>query len=151
MRAVGVNVAADIAYLSVIDDEKLLDVEPFMLRLPQGLVGTDALLGLRDDVAKVLTTHGVDRLRVLDAETNSSGSYSSLKTRLSIETVFLLAAAERGIDAGRLARAQVRSILSLSRQGSLKTHAVTVCLPSGPYWSGKRDVAAMAAIAAGRE
>ncbi|MFC5996026.1 hypothetical protein ACFQE5_17615 [Pseudonocardia hispaniensis] len=151
MRTVGINVAADTAYLSVVDDGELLEAEPYLLRLPRGLDGARALLGLRDDVAKVLTTHGVNRLRVLDAEANSNGSYASLKDRLSIETTFMLAAAEHDIDAGRLTRAQVRSILSLPREGALKTHAAAVCSPSGPYWSGKRDIAAMAAIAAGRE
>lgn len=151
MRSIGVNVAADTAYLSVAEQGKLLEAEPYMLRLPQGLTGARALVGLRDDIMKILATHDIKRLRVLDAEANSSGSYSSLKERIAIETTFILAAAEHQIDAGRLTRAQVRSILSIPRQGALKSHAPTLCSPSGPYWSGKRDVAALAAIAAERE
>jgi len=104
MRSVGVNVAAGAAYISVVDEGELVEADPYRLVVPQGLVGARALLGLRDDVAKIISMHSIVRLRVLDAETSSKGTYASLKDRLAVETIFIIAAAEQGIDAGRVSR-----------------------------------------------
>ncbi|MDZ5447958.1 hypothetical protein U2F26_35615 [Micromonospora sp. 4G57] len=59
------NVASDNAYLALVDDGRVLDGQPYYLGTPQGLAGGSALVALRDDLRKILTTYEIQRLRVL--------------------------------------------------------------------------------------
>lgn len=146
MITLGVNVSGDVAYLGFADGKEILDAEPYMLRRPQGLeVGAD-LIALRDDVRKVLSANAVERVRILDPETNHRGPYTSFVDRFTVETVMLLAGVEQGIDTARVSRASIRSALGVGR-GVLKTHAKQILVPVGPHWAGKRDIAALAAYA----
>lgn len=150
MRTLGVNVASDCAYLSIVDDGRVVDAQPYSLGAPQGLAGGVALVAFKDDFRKILATYEVRRLRVLDPEATHRGSYVSFARRYTLEAIIVLAGAEQGIDSDRISRASVRSILSLPRQRSLQAHASGLIEPTGPYWSGKRDAAALAALAGSR-
>jgi len=94
----------------------------------------------------------VQRVRVLDAETTSRGTYASLVPRIAMETAVLLGATAAGVDAARLTRKRVRSLLGLPTGGPLRDLVGDQLVKSGKHWGpDKRDVAALAALAAAAE
>jgi hypothetical protein len=152
MRVLGVHGAGGALYVAVVDDLTVLDVPPYSLSLPTGVSGQARLDAFLQDVRKVLQTHRPDRVRVLDAETRTKFSYSSLTDRVALETLVLLAASQERVDAGRLTRARARALLGLPKQGPLSSHASSLTGQVGRYWSpDRRDVAAIAALASVRE
>jgi hypothetical protein len=146
----GVNVAGDCAYLAVVDDSIVVDAEPYSLRVPRGLEDGAGLVALRDDLRKILGTHGIGRVRVLDPESNHKGAYVSFAQRYTIETLIVFAGAEQGLDTARISRSSVRSALSLPRSGPLQSHVSGLLDAIGPYWTNKRDLAGLAALAGSR-
>lgn len=152
MRALGVNGSGKALYLSVAVDGKVEDAQPYTLAEPAGLAADMQLPALRDEVVRILQALNISRVRVLDAEPNYKASYSSLQPRIALESVVLLAAADAGVEGGRLTRARLRSLLELPRGGGLKTHVAAVTSAVGGSWSpNKRDLAALAALAAVKE
>jgi hypothetical protein len=147
----GVNGTTEQAFLAVVNDETVLDVPPYALRLAQGLTAGEPLLALRDETAKLLQVMMIDRVRILDAETNSPASYVPLTRRLTIESVIAFAAAERGINCERRTRASMRSVFGFPRTGPLSSHVRAVIAPIGQAWTNKRDLAALVALAGNRE
>lgn len=152
MRTLGLHAAGDTLYLAVAVDGEVSDIGPYVFQQPQGLSAARGLTALRTEAAKVVTSLKIERVRILNAEPNYKGTYSSLLTRVALETIFALGAAEADVDCDRFTRAKVRSLLSLSKSGSLTARVGEVTAPVGPQWApGKRDLAALTAIAADRE
>jgi hypothetical protein len=148
----GVNATTDQAFLAVVDDETVVDVEPTSLRLAHGLPPGRQLLALRDETARLIRAESVQRVRILNAEPSRfNTSYTSLIPRLTLESIIALAAAELEIDCDRRTRASLRSIFGLPREGSLASHVGSVLMPTGRSWTNKRDLAALAALAGNRE
>ncbi len=150
-RVLGINVAGSTAYLALCDDAEITNDKPEKLVAPDGLAADSGTLAFLDDIGRVLGQLRVERVRVLDPEPTYSTSVQSVVPRITIETLFLLAAWQRGLDAGRISRARIRSLLDLGRSGSLSSLAASVTKPVGSSWTGKRDLAALAALAGGRE
>jgi hypothetical protein len=147
----GVNGTADQAFIAVVDDETILDVQPYAIHLAQGLAAGEPLLALRDETAKLLRLTKVDRVRILDAEPNSRTSYVALTRRLTIESIIAFTAAELEINCERRTRASMRSVFGLPRAGSLSSHIKGTIAPVGRAWTNKRDLAALVALAGNRE
>jgi hypothetical protein len=151
MRTLGVNGVSDVLYLAFALDGEIVDVQPYSISEPAGLAADQALVSVRDEVVRLLGTHNVNRVRVLDAEPSYSASYAAMRGRLTLEAIVLLASAEARIDARRLSRAKVKSLLGLPKAGSLGTHVGSVVTPVGKSWSKKRDLAALVALAGEKE
>lgn len=151
MITLGVNGTTDQAFLALVHDDTVLDVQPYALHLAQGLTAGEPLLALRDETAKILRRTTVGQVRILDAEANSPASYAALTRRLTIESVIAFAAAELGISCERRTRASMRSAFGFPRAGSLSSHIKTKIAPVGQAWTNKRDLAALVALAGNRE
>ncbi|MFC4094234.1 hypothetical protein, partial [Micromonospora sp. GCM10011541] len=102
--------------------------------------------------ARVIPTRppNLAEITSLDPESNYSGPYVSFAERYTLETIIILAGAEQGIDAARISRASVRSILGMPRRGTFQSHVSGLVEAVGPHWSRKRDCAALAALAGWR-
>lgn len=75
-----------------------------------------------------------------------------MQKRFALEMLLALGAAEAGADCDRLSRAAARSVLGLPRSGQLAKLVPEVTERVGKHWGpGKRDLAALAAVAAERE
>ncbi|MFD0783080.1 hypothetical protein ACFQZ8_03950 [Micromonospora azadirachtae] len=110
------------------------------------------MAALRDEAAKLVQSLAIERVRILDAEPTYQTSVSSVYQRIALETVLNLGTTEAGIDCMRLSRARLRSILSLPRGGQLVSLVAQVTPQVGSHWGPrKRDLAALAALAAERE
>jgi hypothetical protein len=149
MSILGINVASNIAYLALVRDSAVVDIEPTQLGLPSGLDEAPRLAEFQEEVLRVLEQLDASRVRVLGAETTYSASYNAFLPRITLETLILVAAAQR--DGQRMSRAKCRSLLGLPRRGSLASHADTVTPAVGPAWRNKRDLAALVALAADRQ
>lgn len=147
MRTLGVNGAGEVLYLALALDGKILDVEPYAVAEPDGLAADQRLVAVRDRISRILTTHAVDRLRILDAEPQYKASYAALRIRIALESIALLASAECGVDAARLSRPKVKSLLGMTGPGALGTRVSEVTEAVGGSWSKKRDMAALVALA----
>ena len=151
MTTLGVNAAGESAYLSFVDGDDLQDLEPYILTAPKGLTPEEAVVALRDDMRKILSMHGVTKLRLLNPESSYSPAYVSIVGRCTLETIIIFAGAELGVDAARIQRSTVRTILGLPKKGTLSSHVPHVVEALGRHWSPqKRDVAALAALAGAR-
>lgn len=149
MRTLGVNGAGASLYLAVAQDGVILDVAPYIFAEPSGLAACDRLPALRDRAEKTVKSLGVERVRILDPEVTYKAAAVSLLDRIALETVFALGAADAGVDCERLPRPTLRSLLALPKKGALIDLVTGVTPRTGPHWSpGKRDLAALAAIAA---
>lgn len=151
MRTIGINGASDLLYLALAVDGEIMDVEPYTVSEPRGLVADQRLVSVRDEILRVIKTHSVERVRVLDAETSYTATYATLRVRLTLEAIALLACAEAGVDARRLSRPKVKSLLGLTGRGALATRVAEVVSPVGGSWTRKRDLAALAALASEKE
>ncbi len=151
MRTLGVNGASDTLFLAVAEDGTVLDVEPYTFSEPAGLPSERRLPAMRDEAEKLVRSLAVARVRILDPETAYKCAAVTMRTRYALETLLALGAAEAGAECDRLSRAAARSVLGLPRSGQLASLVSEVTSKAGKHWSGKRDLAALAAIAADRQ
>ncbi|MEV1114392.1 hypothetical protein AB0I91_04945 [Actinosynnema sp. NPDC049800] len=151
MRVLGINGTKDGLYLAVADHGTVIDVEPYVLQLPAGLDPGRQLPAFKGYAEKFVETHKITQVRLLQAEPSYSASYISFVDRVSMETLFLLACTEKGVDFQRLTRSRVRSILELEKRGPLTKAGEAINPKVGPHWANKRDLAALAALAGSRE
>lgn len=152
MRTLGVHGAGDVLYLSVADENGIADEGPYTFEDPAGLAAARRLPTLRDEAQKIVNSLGVERVRILNPESNYKTTITSVHTRIALETVLALGSAEAGVDCDRLSRPAVRSLLSLPKKGELVSLVDQVTEKVGPHWSPrKRDLAALVAVAAQRQ
>ena len=151
MRTLGVNVANDLAYLAVADAQEVVDMTPGVVKFAEGLPQDEKLTALRDEVRKIIAVNKVTRVNILSAESTYKATYPQMTTRITIETIFALAAAESGISCRRVSRPFVRSALDLPKSGKLAPLADSYTSPVGSSWNGKRSLAAVAALCHGGE
>lgn len=152
MRTLGVHAAGNVLYLAVAQDGEIVETEPYTFENPAGLAAAQRLPALRNEAQKIVTLLGVSRVRVLNAETNYKTSIAAVHTRIELETLLALGAAEAGVDCDRMTRPTLRSLLSLPKKGELVLMVTEVADKVGPHWSPrKRDLAALAALAAERQ
>lgn len=141
------NSAANHLWLACAVDGKLVPTDPCSLSMPSGLESGDQLVEMLAGSARVLRDAGAERVVILDPETNAQMSFKTARSRVTGETLLALAAAQSNIPCERASRAQVRSVLGLSRSGRLSSLVQTVVVtPLSPYWRDKRDLAALAAL-----
>ena len=148
MRSLGVNPTASTIWLAYAENGQLRATDPYCLSLPPGLESGEQLIGLLDECHRVLRDLSPEKVVVLDPEPNAKFQFSSVRERLTGETLLLLAAAQADIPCERLSRASVRSNLDLGRAGKLASLVEEVVdSPLSPHWKNKRDLAALAALA----
>lgn len=143
----------DILWLSVVDDkDQHVELSTYSIGLPKGVESNSALRTTQDRLAHLIRATSIERVRLLDAESNYKATYHSFVGRLTLETLLALAAAIEDVDFARMNRNRVRSILSLPKTKPLNEHAESVCEAVAPNWGpNKRDLASMTAIAGRRE
>lgn len=151
MRTLGVNGAGESLFLAVAEDGTVLDEEPYSFAEPAGLPSNRRLPAMRDEAEKLVRSLDVARVRILDPETSYQCAAVSMQKRFALETLLALGAAEAGADCDRLSRAGARSVLGLPKRGKLAELVPEVTERVGKHWAGKRDLAALAAIAAERQ
>jgi hypothetical protein len=75
-------------------------------------------------------------------------THAELAPRVTLETLFRLAAVRADIPIDLMARPTVRSALGLPQTGELASHtAERLDTPVGPYWNAGRNIAGLAALA----
>lgn len=147
MKVLGVNGASTKLYLAVVGDDGLEHVDPPLLEVVQGNEGGLALIALRLECEHALARIAPDLVVILDPEANAKLTWKTTMQRVSAESVLVCAATAAGISVERVTRPSVRSACSFGRSGSLAVHAKEHYPDSvGPYWAGKRDLAALAAV-----
>lgn len=149
MRTLGASATGATIWLAVIEDGQLRDSDPHRLVAGEGLERGQQLVALLDDCTRVLEELKPEAVSVLDPEGNGKFTFRQSRDRITGEVLLSLAAARLSIPCSYVSRASVKSRLSLGSAGSLASHAPKVFRqPLSPYWKGKRDLAAMAALAA---
>ncbi len=152
MRTLGVNGAGDALFLAIAQDGEILDAEPYTFAEPAGLAVARRLPAMRDEAEKLVRSLAVTRVRILDPETSYKCAAVSMLKRFALETLLALGASEAGADCDRMSRATARSLLGLPRAGELAKLVPEVTGKVGKHWApGKRNLAALAAIAAARQ
>ncbi|MBA8965059.1 hypothetical protein JOJ86_007425 [Rhodococcus percolatus] len=147
MKVLGVNGASSKLYLGVVGDNGPELVDPPALEVGTGGEGGLSLIALRSECDHALARIAPDLVVILDPESNAKLTWKAAMPRLSAETVLVCAATAAGIPVERVTRPFVRSACSFGRSGSLASHAKDRYPdPVGPYWAGKRDLAALAAV-----
>jgi hypothetical protein len=151
MRALGVNLAAGRAYLTVVDaPDTIVAIDTEYLEYPDIYDGIERFKRFYDDTSRLITTYNIEIVCVLDPETNYDGSFTQLRPRIEAETAILYAANEEGIVGIRFTRAKVRSLTGVGSRGKLAELVGDVIQPVGRNWAN-RGVAALAAIAGLKE
>lgn len=148
MRCLGINVAAGRVYLAAIEGpSEVLDPGVGYLEYPDEFDTADKFRRLHDDALRLIRQHHIDRVRILEPETNARVTYAKLKGRIEPELAVLVAASDAGADGRRLSRAATRSLLGLGRGGTLSDLVRSVVEPAGPYWNQGRSLAALVGLA----
>lgn len=143
----GVNPSANGMWLVCADDGKVLSTVPYRLSMPSGMESGQKLIGLLDECERVLRDLAPDRIVVLDPEPTARMTFSKSRPRVTAETLLALAAARADLPFGKVSRAAVRSRLGLPKSGGLPTLVPATVERLDPHWKGKRDLAALAALA----
>jgi hypothetical protein len=151
VRALGANGSGNVLYLAVVEDGLVLDIEPYVFAMPTGLPAGRRLPALRDEAEKLVRSAAVARVRILDPETSWQTAAVQVQARFALETLLALGAADAGVDCDRLARGTARSLLELPKRGAVQEHVSLVTEKVGKHWTRKRDLAAIAALAAERQ
>ena len=140
------------AFLAVAEEGVIVNGFPAKLELAAGLDDGQRLLALVDDAERALTQIDPERLAILLPEASGRGSsHARLAPRIIIETLVRTAAAKRTIPLEMMSRPRLRSKLGLPRKGSLDQYLDAAGDPIGSYWTAGRGLAALAALAAGRD
>ena len=150
MRTLGVNGAGDTLYFAVADSGEVLDLDPYVFAEPTGIPAVRRYAALRAEGEKVVRSLEVERVRILDPETTYAPPAVSVQKRFALETLLHLGACDAGVDCDRMSRARCRSLLELPKKGALPDLVKEATEKVGPHWARKRDLAALAALAAGR-
>lgn len=144
----GVNPSANGMWLVCADDGEVVDTSPFRLALPSGMESGQKLAALLDECERALRDLAPDGIVVLDPEVTAKIPFSQARARVTAETLLALAAAKVDLPYEKLSRAGLRSRLELPRSGKLTALVPQkVPQPLAPHWTGKRDLAALAALA----
>jgi hypothetical protein len=149
MAVLGINGTTGGLWLAVVGDDRQVADSPPQLN-PASNAPLDKQIPIAvADAKRLFDRLGIFTVVILDAETGgrNSPSYTQLVPRISMEAAVMYAAHEHGIPAVRVTRARVRSALDLPKSGKLSDLAATVLEPHPPHWVGKRDLAALAALA----
>lgn len=150
MRVLGVNGASDTLWLACADEDGLVGIPTFQVRLPKALESGEALIAARDEIRRVLREVKVDRVVLLSAGSDGRHKlgYHAVVSRITMEAAVAFAAAEESIDFVRVSRPTAKAWLGLPAAGGIESHVdVIITDPQTPHWRKKRDLAAMAAIA----
>jgi hypothetical protein len=148
MRCLGIHVAAGRVYLAVVEKPaEVLDPGVGYLDYPDEVEAPDKFMRVHDDALRLIREHHIDRVRILEPETNARVTYAKLKGRIEPELAVLVAARDAGVDGRRLSRAATRNLLGLGRSGTLSDLVSTVVEAHGPYWNQGRSLAALVGAA----
>lgn len=149
MAVLGVNGTTNGLWLAVVsDDGEVLDAQNNIApadNTPLAVQINNAVA----EAARLFDTHGISVVAILDAEPagRHQPSFAQLVPRISLEAAVLFAAHRADIRSARRSRAWVRARLDLPKKGSLADHAAAVIEAHPPHWAGKRDLAALVALA----
>jgi len=149
MRTIGASSTGDRLWLAVAVDERPVESSPDSLTLPSGLESGHQLAAMLDDAERTLRSLQPTFVLILDPEPSNRLTFSQSRRRVVGETLLSLAAARLAIPCEYLGRATLRARLGLAKSGKL-IDLVGSIVPDGfsRNWRGKRDLAALAALAA---
>lgn len=144
----GVNGATNELWLAVVsDDGEVLDAQVRIQPASDSPLGTQVSTAL-DEAGRIIVTNGITAAVILEPETGQfQPSYSASVLRISLETAVVMAAHRAGVPVVRRSRKWVRTKLDLPNRGKLSELARDVVEAHPPHWTGKRDLAALAALA----
>jgi len=144
-RILGVNCDPHAAFLAAVQGGAVVDGLPERLKPPEGMELGDRLLEFVDEVRRVIGRVGPSRVGMLLPESGKhQPPHKSISSRVTIETLVRVAAAQEGVPVDLLARATVRARLQLPKKGALSTHLdAGAGPPVGKYWTTGRGLAAM--------
>lgn len=148
MAVLGVNGSANELWLAVVSDEgEVLEAQVRILPAPDSPLATQIRTAV-DEADRIIASNGITGVVILEPETGRfQPSYFQSVLRISLETAVVLAAERASIPAVRRSRKWVRAVLDLPKAGALSGHAADVLDAHPPHWTGKRDLAALAALA----
>jgi hypothetical protein len=147
-----VNCSSSYTFLALAEDGEVVPVEPERYAPPSGEASA-RLNRFYEGFAEILSDIEPDEVGLIlpESDPRQRPSYASLEPRIAMETLVRLATvrAEPRIGMQVLPRRRVRSRLGLSQSGKLHLLATELLPePVGRYWKDKRDLAALAALAA---
>lgn len=146
MKVLGVNGSGSTLWLAMVEDDGPVVTDPPSLSLGSGAEAGLALVDFKSEVTHVLTRLAPDLIVILDPDPSGTIAWKGILPRLSAEVMLILAARDVGIEIERATRAGARSKLGIHRSGSLQARAKEKFPEKvGVHWTGKRDIAALAA------
>lgn len=146
MSILGVNAESTKLWLCCVDSTGPQETDPVVVMLRDGEVAGYDIESFRKECTHALTAISPELVVILDAEPRGRATVAQLRSRFVAETILSLAALDAGIDCHRASRASVRAKLGLPKDGSFAERTAEL-FPNkvGPYWKGKRNIAAAAA------
>jgi len=148
MRILGASATGSTLWLAVVEDGELVDSSPYRLEARDGLERGQQLVALLDDCKRVLVDLAPASVVVLEPEATGTFTFRQSRDRVTTEVLLCLAAAEADIPCSYVSRPTVKSRLGLGSAGKLVEKVSAVLpVPFNPHWKGKRDLAALVAMA----
>lgn len=147
-RVLGVSTSTSTVFLAVVEEDKVLDIEPMKLAAPAAAGGLPAVTGFLTAFGHALATIHPGRIGVLLPESNYRAPYSELAPRAAAEALVLVAGHQATIPVESLPRPTLRKKLGFPMAGPLDSYMDQFPLSRvGPHWRAGRWQAAAAAYA----
>jgi hypothetical protein len=146
----GVTCSSKAALLAVVDGGDVINAPVYRIEVAALLEASAELEATLEEIGRALSQIKPDLIVLLLPEQSPrfKHTYSQIAPRVTLETLFRLAAVRAEIAIEVMSRATVRSKLELPRKGDLASHtAARVKAAVGPYWNTGRNVAALAGLA----
>ncbi len=147
LRALGANCGNGFVHFALVEQGRLLDVEPRRYVMPRALEGGERLVTAHADLVRDLGRLGAARIGLFIPTFPHQPSYPDARARAAVETLLELAAGTRVIPLEIVSAPRVRSVLKLSA-GERIADVISdrLDLTGDPmYWTAGRAEAAAAA------
>lgn len=148
MRVLGVQCTAQFAFLTVLEDGRIVERGPARLAPAQCPDKDKALWETLGTFDVALDEISPDSVHLLLPGTGDMAkqTHRTMAPRIELETLLRMAAAKRDIPVRHVSRASVLSGFGLPRRGKFEDVVRPVVSEQGPYWMAGRLAAASAAL-----
>ena len=148
MRVLGVQCTANYAFLSVVENGRVIDLGPDRLAPAKSTDEDQALWETLSTFTTALDEISPDSVHLLGPGTGDGARqiYQASAPKAELETLLRMAASKRNLPVHKVSRARVTTDLGVPRRGKFEDAVRPVVPEHGRYWMAGRLAAAAAAL-----
>lgn len=138
------------AFLTAVEDGQVVAAPVYRIEVASLSEASAELEATLEEIGRALSQIKPDAVVLLLPEQTPrfKHTYTQLAPRVTLETLFRLAAVRAGIPIDLMPRPTLRSTLGLPQAGDLASHTgERLATHVGPYWNAGRSIAGLAALA----